>query len=206
MHPIRLGGWLGGLLLLSACVTINIYFPAAQAEQAAEKIIQEIIRQPEAAPVSPPPPVKTPDQPPADSAAPKGRTTAARLLDFFIPAAAAAQPDFNIDTPEIRRLRAQMKERHPALAVYYATGTLGFGRNGLLVPRDAGGVPLAQRAGLNKLLAAENADREALYRAIAGANGHPEWAEQVRATFAAKWAELAEPGWWIESVGGWQRK
>ncbi|MDP1559366.1 MAG: hypothetical protein Q8K59_04645 [Nitrosomonas sp.] len=29
-------------LLLSACVTINIYFPAAAAEQAADKIIQKV--------------------------------------------------------------------------------------------------------------------------------------------------------------------
>jgi hypothetical protein len=29
-------------LLLSACVTINIYFPAAAAEKAADKIIDEV--------------------------------------------------------------------------------------------------------------------------------------------------------------------
>ena len=29
-------------LLLSACVTINIYFPAAAAEKAADKIIQNV--------------------------------------------------------------------------------------------------------------------------------------------------------------------
>ena len=30
------------VLLLSACVTINIYFPAAAAEKAADKIIDEV--------------------------------------------------------------------------------------------------------------------------------------------------------------------
>jgi hypothetical protein len=37
--------WLIGLacvVLLSACVTINIYFPAAAAEKAADKIIDEV--------------------------------------------------------------------------------------------------------------------------------------------------------------------
>ncbi|MDR4514381.1 hypothetical protein [Nitrosomonas sp.] len=29
-------------MLLSACVTINIYFPAAAAEKAADKIIEEV--------------------------------------------------------------------------------------------------------------------------------------------------------------------
>lgn len=31
-------------LLLSACVTINIYFPAAAAEEAADKIIQRVLQ------------------------------------------------------------------------------------------------------------------------------------------------------------------
>lgn len=31
-------------MLLSACVTINIYFPAAAAEEAADKIIQRVLQ------------------------------------------------------------------------------------------------------------------------------------------------------------------
>ena len=48
IKAIKMGGFLVGLLLLAACVTINIYFPAAQAEQAAEKIVDEIIGNPAA--------------------------------------------------------------------------------------------------------------------------------------------------------------
>jgi hypothetical protein len=48
---------LGCALLLQGCVTINIYFPAAAAEKAADKIIDEVwqIKKPEqpAAPNSP---------------------------------------------------------------------------------------------------------------------------------------------------------
>jgi hypothetical protein len=33
---------MGSLLTLSACVTINIYFPAAEAEKAADKIIDDV--------------------------------------------------------------------------------------------------------------------------------------------------------------------
>ena len=35
-------GVLGLLVVLSACVTINIYFPAAAAEKAADKIIDDV--------------------------------------------------------------------------------------------------------------------------------------------------------------------
>lgn len=33
---------MGAAVILSACVTINIYFPAAAAEKAADKIIDEV--------------------------------------------------------------------------------------------------------------------------------------------------------------------
>ena len=35
-------GVLAGALMLSGCVTINIYFPAAAAEKAADRIIDEV--------------------------------------------------------------------------------------------------------------------------------------------------------------------
>lgn len=38
----RVLGFLGVAGVLSACVTINIYFPAAAAEKAADKIIDEV--------------------------------------------------------------------------------------------------------------------------------------------------------------------
>jgi len=43
--------------MLPACVTINIYFPAAAAEKAADKIIDEVwqIKKQEAAPAETPP-------------------------------------------------------------------------------------------------------------------------------------------------------
>ena len=41
-HVIRLPIALLALLGLAACVTINIYFPAAAAEKAADKIIDEV--------------------------------------------------------------------------------------------------------------------------------------------------------------------
>ncbi len=39
---MKLWTTMGGALLLSACVTINIYFPAAAAEKMADRIIDEV--------------------------------------------------------------------------------------------------------------------------------------------------------------------
>ena len=41
---------LSGVLALGACVTINIYFPAAAAERAADRIIEEVYQLKPAAP------------------------------------------------------------------------------------------------------------------------------------------------------------
>jgi hypothetical protein len=56
----------------AACVTINIYFPAAAAEKAADKIIEEVwqLKKPEGGektePVSPSPSSSSPSQPAAE--------------------------------------------------------------------------------------------------------------------------------------------
>jgi hypothetical protein len=50
MRSLSVGAALATLLALPACVTINIYFPAAAAEKAADKIIDEVwqLKNPEA--------------------------------------------------------------------------------------------------------------------------------------------------------------
>lgn len=118
----------------------------------------------------------------------------------------AAQGNLEINTPAIAALQKSMQQRHAELAPLYASGAIGLARNGNVALRDASGVPLAQRGQINTLIAAENADRSALYREIARANGHPEWEADIRSTFAQRWIDRAQPGWWVEGAGGWARK
>lgn len=118
----------------------------------------------------------------------------------------AAQGNLEINTPAIAALQKSMQQRHAELAPLYASGAIGLARNGNVALRDASGVPLAQRGQVNTLIAAENADRSALYREIARANGHPEWEADIRSTFAQRWIDRAQPGWWVEGAGGWARK
>jgi len=201
MNRLGLGGGLLSALLLSACVTINIYFPAAQAEQAAERIVEDILGKEQA----------RPPKAPGDKGAALRRheeaSVAGIILDFLVPAAAAATPDFNVDTPRIRKLQAAMKQRNAHLRPYYASGAIGFTRAARIAVRDAGAIPLKERNRVKKLVAAENRDRDALYREIAAANGHPEWEKQIRDTFARTWVEKADRGWWYQDAGGaWRRK
>lgn len=125
---------------------------------------------------------------------------------LFVVTLSAAQGNLEINTPAIGAIKQSMQQRHAQLAPLYASGAVGLASDGTVALRDASGVALAQRAQVNALVAAENADRVALYREIARANGHPEWESDVRKTFAQRWIERAQPGWWVQSAAGWTRK
>jgi len=136
-------------------------------------------------------------------------TIAARwlaVLLFSLIGSAWGQGNLEINTPAIAALQQSMQQRHAQLAPLYGAGAVGLAADGNVAVRDASSVPLAQRGQVNALVAAENADRAALYREIARANGHPEWEADVRKTFAQRWMDRAQPGWWVQGTGGWTRK
>lgn len=123
------------------------------------------------------------------------------------PAISYGQADLEINTPAINSLRQSIKQRHAQIDPYYGSGAVGLTRDGLIAVRDAALIPLASRAAVNSLVAAENQDRNALYREIARANGRPDWEADIRATFAQRWVALAPAGVWYQSASGaWARK
>jgi uncharacterized protein YdbL (DUF1318 family) len=99
-----------------------------------------------------------------------------------------------------------MEKRFPALQGFYASGAIGIKSDGLLAVRDIASMSLKDRNQVNKLVAAENEDRQELYQAIANANGHPEWVTQIKSTFASRWVSNAQPGWWYQTSGTWMQK
>lgn len=196
------------LALLAGCVTINVYFPAAAAQKAADKVISNIMG-PDSQSAAP---VPATSAPPASSGghAPQTEPLAMRVLDAVIPAANAAEPPANLDiqTPEIEAIEARMRDRFQSvLKGLLDAGAIGFTHSGDVAIHDASKIPLSQRAEANQAVAAENSDRAALYRQIGIANGHPEWAQSMREAFAKRWISRARPGWWYQDASGnWQRK
>jgi uncharacterized protein YdbL (DUF1318 family) len=127
-------------------------------------------------------------------------------LAFAAAGQALAQANLEINTPAIASLQASMQQRHGQLAGLYASGAVGLTRDGNVALRDANAVPLAQRQQVNSLVAAENQDRASLYREVARANGKPEWENDIRATFAQRWIQKAQPGWYYQNTSGvWVR-
>ncbi len=99
-----------------------------------------------------------------------------------------------------------MRARHAQLLPYYNSGAIGLTANGLVAVRDAKSIALSARQSVNQLVADDNRDRSALYGEIAAANGHPEWKAQIQATFARRWIDLAQSGWYYQTGSGWKAK
>ena len=118
-----------------------------------------------------------------------------------------AQANLEINTPAVTALQSSMQRRHAELAPLFGNGAVGLTRDGFVALRDANAVSLAQRQQVNSLVAAENQDRTALYREIARANGKPEWENDIRNTFAQRWIDKAQGGWYYQNnAGAWTRK
>lgn len=181
-------------LSIAACVTINVYFPAAAAEKAADRIIDDVWKLPK-------------DSAPA--ASPVSALPVQWLLtvaDFILPTAQAQQPNIDISSPEVKRVMSSIETRFGSLKPLLDSGAVGLSGDGLVTLRDATAVPLSQRNAAKSLVSDENNDRKALYREIAVANGQPQWEGQIRSVFAQRWVAKASAGWWYEDSSGWKQK
>jgi len=182
---------------VSACVTVNIYFPAAAVERAADQIVKETWG-------GPAEPAKSAPQPQSfDWRGP------ARIVSLaWISEAQAQEADINVSNPAIRALKDSIKQRSGAIRPYMDRGNVGIAQDGMLAIRNTDGLDLKARAGIKQLVDAENRDREALYVEIAKANGIPTSnVPKIKSIFAKSWIDQAQPGWWIQdSQGNWKKK
>ena len=184
------------LFILSACVTVNIYFPAAAVQRAADEIVKETWGGSNGKSERVQPQSLLPFAP-------------RRTLSLSLTREAFAQEvDINVSNPAIRGLRDSIKRRSGAIKPYMDKGSAGINQGGLLVVRSSEGLNLKERAEVQQLIEAENRDREALYAEIAKANNiPPDAVPKIKGIFANSWIDQAQTGWWIQdSQGNWKRK
>lgn len=194
---------LATLATLAACVTINVYFPAAEAQQAAREFVDDVIGRPDAGTGNGGSPGNEAGEP--DDGGQRG--VQAPVFSLQLIASAQAQADITIRTPAIQAIRERMRARFGQLRPHFDSGALGMTRDGRIAVRDPASLPLRDRATLNQLVADDNRDRDAVYREIAVANGHPEWEGEIRTTFAREWIQAASRGWYYHDAGGnWVQK
>ena len=135
-------------LLIFACVTINIYFPAEKVESVAAEIVDEIRDQ--------------------KSGGKDSHLLRGTLLAFACPSAWADQT-LTVSNPTIRALKQRMKTRYAQMKPYYQKGVLKEGSNGFVSIGNMAGLGLKEKRDLKSLVTAENGDRERLYGEIAKA-------------------------------------
>ncbi len=194
-----------------ACVTINVYFPEAAIKDLSQKIEEEVARQAaekarqqgDAAPAAPAPAPPEPARPPG----------AARLslFDQLFGVAYAADdvPSPEVTSPAIRRIIESRGARLQQVNAFKAQGVIGESRRGLLEARALDTLSdLKARADVQRVVRAENADREELYKEIAAAkNVDLAQLERIRETYAGTLRANARPGDWVQDPDGtWKQR
>ena len=205
---IALLGLIGVLAL--ACVTINVYFPEEKVKDLSEKIEDAVARE------------AAEEAAPAEADKPSGNQSV--RLDFSkaasfvvgsvlallpagdISAQEVAEPE--ISNPAIRRIVESRGARVAELSRFKAAGAIGENNQALLEAKDLQALPLQDRAAAQRLIKAENDDREQMFKEIAAATGaDPSSLPQIRTTYAETLRQKAKPGEWIQQPNGeWQKK
>jgi uncharacterized protein YdbL (DUF1318 family) len=165
---------------LTACVTINIYFPAEKVESVAEEIVDEIRGAQ---------PLQTPDQAPTSSTL-WHRFGWLADMSFLTTSTAWAADVTDISNPTIRSLKTRMKARFEQLKPFFLSKVISEGADGYIALTGAGSLDLKTRRQVASLVDAENKDRQQLYQAVAAAMGiDASQIDRVAAIFAKQWVQ-----------------
>jgi len=190
---------LAALAIVAGCVTVNVYFPAAQVEKTAEKIVDEVYQDPKDQKDSP-------GQEPAEKPRSSNEGDAFRgivRIALLGPAPAFAEEAATVSNAAIRGLKEQIGRRHTELLPYYQQGRVGITKDGFLEVRGTGGLGLPQVAAMKRLVDADNGARRQLYEEVAKAlNLKPDQVPQIRRIFAKQWRDKAQAGWAVQADDG----
>jgi len=160
-------------VLIFACVTINIYFPAEKVESVAGEIVNEIRESDEG----------------QEKSKDNEKTSFFRqiMLAFSTPMAYANEVT-SVANPTIRALKKKMKDRYPKMKPYYKKGMLKEEDNGYVSLGNTKGLKLKDKRNLKSLIGAENKDRKQLYEEIAKAlKIEPSQINKIAEIFAKEW-------------------
>ena len=184
-------------VLVTACVTVNIYFPAEAVRRAADEIVDDVYEKDDA----------TFLYDTLRTAWTEFRS-GTMLASLFVETALAQDVDININTPAISAIRSSLESRAPRLYPYYTGGNIGITNRGYLEIRSMTGLDIKSQADLKGLVDADNSDRRNLYYEIAVANSFgSEAVPQIETLFADSWRSKADPGWVIQNNdGSWTTK
>ena len=180
----------GLFLALSACITVNIYFPESEVRKTAEDIVNE---------------VRGSDKTIKDEVK---KDEVKKSASFSLVPRLHAQQETEVTTPRIRALKESIKGRFDQLVPHFDAGRIGETKDGILQVLNEDGLSLQEKSVLRKLVKDENQDRRDLYDEVAKALSiDPSQIERVQQIFAEQWIGKAHPGWMVQkSDGSWVKK
>ncbi len=179
------------IMLLTACVTINVYFPEAEAKEAASESVERIMG------------IKK-DINGSQSSLEISRTVylaSQAVINFIVPPAHAAE------SPAVKKIEGKLKARFSKMAPFFDAGIIGLTNDGMVAVKNLKAASPKDRGKVKKLVSNENKDRKALYSELARADGNPQWAKKHQSIYAKTWIEKAQAGWWYQNdKGDWVKK
>ncbi len=186
----KLGVIAATFVLALACVTVNVNFPESAVQKATDDYVKDLYRAKEKG--------KTPTTAPQS------------LLDLLIPSAQAEEINFRIETEKTKAIKVRQGDRLSEL-VKLATGQWGENSEGFLETRFADDFKkkeiLVKK--VESLIAAENADRKALYDEVYNANEFKTETHKklIQQKFANSFREAAPAGVWVQGDDkNWKKK
>ncbi len=178
--------WVLVAFFVYSCVTVNIYFPAQEAQKTAKEIVNSIRGS-------------------VNVQKKQNKSPSPSSFLIIVPRAYAADV-LNTTNAKIAAIKQRMKKRFEFMKPYYQKGYLGEGLNGYLViykqPKS-----LKDKLRLKKFVSDENRDRNALYSEVARVlKIQPSQMDRLKRIFAKQWQDTAPKGTYIQTVTGWVRK
>ncbi len=185
------------LLSIFACVTVNIYFPAAQVEKAAEDIVEDVYG--------------------TDSKNDQkdDQSSLQSFLALITPTQAHAKSvtksdieSLNKSNSAIRGLKNSIAQNHQQLLPYYNSGNIGINNQGYLEIINKTGLNIKDTAKLRRIISQDNETREKLYTEVAASMNIPgSEIIKIKNIFADVWQKRAPAGWFIQDASGnWKKK
>jgi len=195
------------LLAVAACVTINVYFPEKAIEDLSQQIEEEVQKKAAEIDVGEPPPAEQDEEPQKET--PGGSSGLFDSLLGIRPAYASDVPAPEVSNPAIRKIIDSRAARAGRLGEFKTMGVIGENNQALIEVRALDQLEdLRLRSEVQKLVRAENEDRERLFKEIAAAEGVDlSQLPRIRETYAATLRSNAAPGEWIQTAAGeWRQK
>ncbi len=186
---------IAAVAFITACVTINVYFPEAKAKEVAEDSVKRIMGLEDEKEAGD-------KQSALDQVQEFAFIASTAIVDFVIPSAHAQGI-----SPAVTKLENSLKAKMQQVAPYLDNGAVGLTNDGFLTSKNAKAVSPKERGKVKKLITAINSERKGLYKESARALGNPSWEKKQQSTYAQTWINQAKKGWWYQDKSGaWKQK